>query len=87
MEIKKQCESGKAKCVQCDGNGCNDAPKRKMPTLSCIQCDRSAECAFGQKHIEPTPCQSDVLLGVAESCYVHVNSCESIDLSKVLENI
>lgn len=76
--IKKQCENGKSKpnCVKCTGSGCNDAPKTTPPKLSCLQCDKSKECAIGKNLGKPRKCKSAVPLGSVESCYIRFNTCK-----------
>lgn len=65
----------KGSCIKCGEFGCNNEPKVKPPSLSCIKCDKSEECAFGQ--VETTPCQNEVLFGFKESCYTHYNAGKS----------
>lgn len=81
--IKKQCENGKnkSKCVKCSGSGCNDTPKGTPPKLSCLQCDKSKECAIGKKLGKPIKCKHPVPLGSVESCYIRFNTCKLIQLS------
>lgn len=61
----------KKNCITCEKSGCNDVPKMRPATLSCIQCSGSAECAFGFEEKSAAPCQGQVRLGSEESCYIY----------------
>lgn len=61
-------------CLKCRASGCNNVAKVRPPSLSCIHCDKSAECAFGQDKKKATLCKSDVTFGAYESCYTHHSS-------------
>lgn len=58
-------------CIKCSGSGCNNIPKVRSASLSCVQCDKSEECGFG--HEEATPCENEVPFGSVEFCYTQYN--------------
>lgn len=58
-------------CITCEESGCNDTPKIRPSTLSCIQCRGSHECAFGFEKDSASRCKADVRLGLEESCYIY----------------
>lgn len=58
-------------CIKCDETGCNNMAKVNPPSLSCISCKKSVECAFGQDNKEATACEAGVPFGEQESCYIH----------------
>lgn len=58
-------------CLKCTGTGCNNEAKIRPPSISCVQCDKSVECAFGQDKKNATKCKTDVSFGDEESCYTH----------------
>lgn len=58
-------------CITCEKSGCNDTPKIRNSTLSCIQCKASHECAFGFERDSAGRCKEGVRLGLEESCYVY----------------
>lgn len=62
----------KGTCIKCSESGCNNIPKVKSASLSCVQCNKSEECAFG--HEETTPCESEIPFGSEEFCYTHFNA-------------
>lgn len=64
-------------CVKCAGSGCNNMPRVRPPLLSCIQCQKSHECAFGQDKSNATACKSQIQFGKKESCYTHFGFGES----------
>lgn len=71
MLCEKEDPNQKGVCLKCGETGCNKMAKIGSPSLSCIHCDKSAECAFGQPNVEAIPCKADVPFGTEESCYVH----------------
>lgn len=57
-------------CVKCNTTGCNNQPKIEKPTLSCMNCTGSQECAFGLISLNASvPCKRPVLFGDKETCY------------------
>lgn len=62
----------KGVCIKCSESGCNNIPKVRPSSLSCVQCNKSEECAFG--HVEATPCQTEVPFGSKEFCYILHNT-------------
>lgn len=58
-------------CITCEESGCNDTPKIRNSTLSCIQCKGSHECAFGFEKDSASRCKKDVRLGLEETCYIY----------------
>lgn len=56
-------------CFVCDESGCNNQTLYSEPEISCIKCNASIECAFGQPEAEPENCLNPVLFGVEETCY------------------
>lgn len=58
-------------CITCEKSGCNDTPKIRPPTSSCIQCSKSSECTFGFEKDSAASCKEDVRLGLEESCYTY----------------
>lgn len=60
-------------CIKCSGSGCNIhyIAKSQPPSISCVKCDTSEDCAFGQNKKNATICKNKVPFGVEESCYVH----------------
>ncbi|XP_055309662.1 uncharacterized protein LOC129573299 [Sitodiplosis mosellana] len=66
------CEKDKkGLCLKCGETGCNNVAKIRSPSLSCIHCNKSAECAFGHEKKTATQCKTDVQFGAQESCYIH----------------
>lgn len=44
-------------------------PRVRPPLLSCVQCKKSHECAFGQDKHNAITCKSQIPFGTDESCY------------------
>ncbi|XP_031624689.1 prestalk protein-like isoform X2 [Contarinia nasturtii] len=63
----------KGACVKCTETGCNNVPKTRPPSLSCVRCGKSEECAFGQDKKNAVPCSNIVPFGVDESCFIRYN--------------
>lgn len=63
-------------CVKCETTGCNDVPRIRSPSLSCITCNQTDECAFGHRKKSATDCVNDVKLGSYESCYTFSHPSE-----------
>lgn len=61
-------------CITCEKSGCNDTPKIRPSTLSCIKCEKSPDCAFGFEKDSAAKCKADVRLGLEESCYIYYRS-------------
>lgn len=61
----------KSVCIKCGTTGCNNVARVKPPTLSCVNCDKSNECAFGQDKSTATACKNDVPFGSEETCYTY----------------
>lgn len=68
-------------CRKCSETACNNLPKIRSPSLSCVHCNKSEECAFGQDMKNEMPCKNSVLFGVDELCYIDYN------LGKFVDNI
>lgn len=60
-------------CIKCDKSGCNNVPRVRAPSISCVHCNKSVECGYGFLRKDATPCVKQVQLGSIESCYVHYN--------------
>lgn len=58
-------------CKKCSESGCNDMPRSKSPSISCVHCDKSLECAYGQNETNLIACKGDIKFGTEESCYTH----------------
>lgn len=56
-------------CIKCSENGCNKQSTYKQPTLSCVRCSDSVECAFGENLSKSSACIRNVSLSDKESCY------------------
>lgn len=63
------CDERYATCEKCSENACNNQPKFKKPTLSCIHCEDSQKCAFGQTEENSIECKNDVIFSTEESCF------------------
>ena len=76
-ETRLRCDphdpNAKGVCIQCNESGCNSMPKIRKPTLSCVHCDHTKECAFGHVNESTHHCSNDVLFGSKESCYIRFN--------------
>lgn len=68
------------KCVKCGESGCNDLPKIRKASLSCVHCDKSEECAFGQQKEKAIPCQNDVPFSHQETCYTRYGKFKNYNL-------
>lgn len=86
-KIRLQCDKNEdGMCIKCSGSGCNDQPKIRKAELACVQCNGTAECAFGQDSATATACLNDVKLGDEESCFVRTlpgNNTNYLSLLKV----
>lgn len=73
-----RCKEGnpdkKGICITCTEPGCNGEPRVKPPTLSCVQCDKSIECAFGQNNTQTVQCKNDIPFGSEENCYTYFDA-------------
>lgn len=63
------CDQGFGVCKKCSFNGCNNEPKHRPSTLSCMHCNDSAECAFGLDESKHYRCHKMPLFGDVETCY------------------
>lgn len=45
---------------------------KTKPTLECVTCQDSEQCAFGYSALMALPCTEDVPLGADESCYTRI---------------
>lgn len=61
-------------CIKCVASGCNEMPKVRRSLLSCVQCNKSKECGFGQDEGEAIPCKNEVTIGSTETCFTNFNS-------------
>lgn len=66
-------ESKIGTCHKCSSDGCNNQPKFRKPTLSCMKCTGtdSEECAFGQNLSNAVACEKPVVFGDKETCFTH----------------
>lgn len=65
-------EDGNGTCIKCNTSGCNNQPKLKQPTLSCMNCTDSEVCAFGldlKSSNLTIACEKPVLFGDKETCF------------------
>lgn len=46
----------------------------RRPILSCIQCNKSKECAYGHDQGTAIQCKNDIPFSWVESCYTHFNA-------------
>lgn len=67
---RSQCDKNDVKCNKCLTDGCNNEPMFKAPTLSCMRCNDSAECAFGADNSKRYKCSRGPLFGEVETCYI-----------------
>lgn len=58
-------------CVKCSYNGCNNQSKSRSPELSCLKCNDTKLCAFGQDVSLATKCSRNVQIGEEESCFIY----------------
>lgn len=57
-------------CVKCNTTGCNNQSKFREPTLSCMNCTGSDDCAFGLESLNfPYVCEKQILFGDEETCF------------------
>lgn len=56
-------------CIKCSVTGCNKHSTYRQPTLSCVKCSDSEECAFGENLSKSSECIKNVSLNDKESCY------------------
>lgn len=73
------------KCVKCGESGCNNLPKIRKASLSCVHCEKSEECAFGQQKKKASPCQNDVPFGYQETCYTHYGKLKNNKFCAILK--
>lgn len=66
------CEQDGTTCVKCSLSGCNNQPKFKDPSLSCVKCNDTTDCAYGQNLNAAEVCQNSVPFAVSESCYMRI---------------
>lgn len=67
------CEQPGSECVKCSENGCNNQPQHREPQLSCVYCEDSTDCAFGQVNVELKKCESNVSFTSNETCFTHAD--------------
>lgn len=70
---QNECQLHPAWCKQCKGNGCNTHDRTTKPTLTCLYCNRTIECLYGQMPSSSIvqPCHNHVLFNQHESCFIH----------------
>lgn len=65
-------------CIKCSDNDCNNQPKIGSSELSCLKCNDSKICAYGQNESYAVPCEKEVKFGEEESCYTLSPHCNYI---------
>lgn len=65
-------------CIKCAETECNDMPKLREPSLSCVHCHSkiSEECGFEQDKTSAIRCKKSILFGRQESCYTLIKDGE-----------
>lgn len=77
-------EKGQGICLKCGESGCNDVPRTKPSSISCVHCTKSEECAFGQNEQRVIACKGDIQFGTEESCYTHYNYSKLLSLITII---
>lgn len=71
-QIQENCQAEPGHCTVCTGNGCNVHDRSRRPTLDCVYCNRTNDCAYGQmpESMITAACHNDVLFKRSETCYI-----------------
>lgn len=71
-DLQNECHLHPERCKVCKGDGCNAHDRTKKPTMSCVFCNRTQDCAYGQMPMSmiTQSCRNKVLFAQTESCYI-----------------